>query len=44
MIAREKGAILRVVPVNDRGEIMMEEYQRILGPKTKVVALTQASK
>ena len=43
MIAKEKGAVLRVIPVNDRGEIMMEEYQRILGPRTKVVALTHAS-
>jgi cysteine desulfurase / selenocysteine lyase len=43
MVAKEKGAILRVIPVSDRGEIMMEEYQRILGPRTKVVALTQAS-
>ncbi len=43
MVAKEKGAVLRVIPVNDRGEIMMEEYQRILGPRTKVVALTQAS-
>lgn len=43
MVAKEKGALLRVIPVNDHGEIMMEEYQRILGPRTKVVALTQAS-
>ncbi len=43
MLAKEKGAHLRVIPVNDRGEIMMEEYQRILGPRTKVVALTHAS-
>ncbi|MDX1946133.1 MAG: cysteine desulfurase [Pirellulaceae bacterium] len=43
MIAKEKGAHLRVIPVNDRGEVMLEEYQRILGPRTKVVALTQAS-
>jgi cysteine desulfurase/selenocysteine lyase len=43
MVAKEKGAILRVIPVNDRGEVMLEEYQRILGPRTKVVALTQAS-
>jgi len=43
MIAKERGAVLRVIPVNDRGEIMMEEYQRILGPRTKVVALTHAS-
>lgn len=43
MIAKEKGANLRIIPVNDRGEVMLEEYQKILGPRTKVVALTQAS-
>ena len=43
MVAKEKGAVLRVIPANDRGEVMLEEYQRILGPRTKVVALTQAS-
>lgn len=43
MIAKEKGAHIRVIPVNDRGEVMLEEYQRLLGPRTKVVSLTQAS-
>lgn len=43
MVARERGAVIRVIPVNDRGEIQMDEYQRLLGPKTKLVALTQAS-
>ena len=43
MVAKEKGAVLRVIPVNDRGEIMLEEYQKILGPRTKVVALAHAS-
>jgi cysteine desulfurase / selenocysteine lyase len=43
MIAKEKGAVIRVIPVNDRGEIMLEEYQSLLGPRTKVVALAQAS-
>jgi cysteine desulfurase/selenocysteine lyase len=42
-VAKEKGAILRVIPFNERGEIMLEEYQSLLGPKTKLVALTQAS-
>jgi len=42
-IAKEKGAVLRVIPVTDRGEIMMEEYQRLLNSRTKVVALTHAS-
>ena len=43
MVAKEKGAVLRVIPVNDRGEVMLESYQALLGPRTKVVALTQAS-
>ena len=42
-VAKEKGAVLRVIPVNDRGEIMLEEYNALLGPRTKLVALTQAS-
>lgn len=43
MIARRRKAIIRVIPVNDRGEIMMEEYKALLGPKTKIVALAHAS-
>jgi cysteine desulfurase/selenocysteine lyase len=43
LIAKEKGAVIRVIPVNDRGEIILEEYQRLLGPRTKLVAITQAS-
>ena len=43
MIAREKGAVLRIIPVTDRGEIMLEEYQALLGPRTKLVALAHAS-
>jgi cysteine desulfurase/selenocysteine lyase len=43
MIAKEKGALIRVIPVNDRGEVMLEAYEALLGPRTKLVALTQAS-
>lgn len=43
MVAKEKGAVLRVIPVTDRGEIMLEQYEALLGPRTKVVALTHAS-
>lgn len=43
MVARERGAVIRVAPVNDRGEIVLEEYQRLLGPRTRLVGLTQAS-
>lgn len=43
MIARDRGAVIRVIPVTDRGEIMLEEYQRLLGPRTRIVSLTHAS-
>ncbi len=43
MLCEEKGAQLRVVPVDDRGDLIMEEYARLLGPRTKLVAMTQVS-
>jgi cysteine desulfurase/selenocysteine lyase len=43
MLAKEKGAILKPIPVNDRGEILLDEYSRMLNPRTKLVAVTQAS-
>lgn len=42
-VAAETGARLRVVPVDDRGQILLDEYERLLGPRTKLVALTQVS-
>jgi cysteine desulfurase/selenocysteine lyase len=43
MVAREKGAVLKIIPVTDRGEVMLESYQSLLGPRTRLVALTHAS-
>jgi cysteine desulfurase / selenocysteine lyase len=43
MLCAEKGAKLRVAPVNDRGEIILEEYEKLLGPRTRMVAFTQVS-
>jgi len=43
LVAKERGAVLRVIPVTDRGEIMLEQYQALLGPRTRLVSLTQAS-
>ncbi len=43
MLAQEVGAVLRVAPINDRGEVLMEEYARLLGPRTRMVALSQVS-
>jgi cysteine desulfurase / selenocysteine lyase len=43
MLAQERGAVIRVVPVDDRGEIILEEYTRLIGPRTRFVSITQAS-
>ena len=43
MLAQEKGARLRVAPVDDRGQIILEEYERLLSRKTRLVALPQVS-
>lgn len=43
MMCERKGAVLRVIPVNDRGEIIFEEYLKLLNPKTKIVAVSQVS-
>jgi cysteine desulfurase/selenocysteine lyase len=43
ILAQEKEAKLRVVPINDRGELLMEEFERMIGPRTKIVAVTQIS-
>ncbi len=43
MVAEEKGAKIRVVPVNDRGELIQEEYLKLLGPRTKLVAMGHVS-
>ena len=43
MLCEEKGAKLRVIPINDRGELLMEEYEKLLGPRTRMVAVTHVS-
>jgi cysteine desulfurase / selenocysteine lyase len=43
MLCEEKGARLRVVPINDRGEVMLEELQALLGPRTRILAIAHVS-
>jgi len=43
LLCEEKGAKLRVAPINDAGEVLIEEYARLLGPKTKIVAVAHVS-
>jgi cysteine desulfurase/selenocysteine lyase len=43
MLCEEKGAVLRVVPINDRGEFVFEEYEKLLSPRTRLVAVVHVS-
>jgi cysteine desulfurase / selenocysteine lyase len=43
MMCERKGAILRAIPINDEGEIVMEEYLRMLTSKTRLVSVAQVS-
>lgn len=43
LLAQQKGARLRVVPVDDRGAIDLDGYERLLGPRTRIVSLTHVS-
>jgi cysteine desulfurase/selenocysteine lyase len=42
-LAAEKGARLRVAPVDDDGQIILEEYEKLLNSRTKIVSITQVS-
>jgi cysteine desulfurase / selenocysteine lyase len=43
MLCEEKGAKLRVIPMNDAGELLMDEYDALLNERTKFVAVTHVS-
>ncbi len=42
-VCEEKGALLKVIPINEKGELLMEEYANLLSDKTKLVAVTHIS-
>ena len=43
MLCAEKGATLRVIPINDAGELLLEEYERLLSDRTKLVSIVYVS-
>lgn len=43
VIAEEKGAKIRVIPMNERGELIIEEYENLLNERTRIVAITHVS-
>ena len=42
-LAAEKGARLRVAPIDDRGQIILEEYEKLFSPRTRLAAFAQVS-
>ncbi|RPI41471.1 MAG: cysteine desulfurase, partial [Bacteroidetes bacterium] len=43
MLCERKGAKLKVIPINDRGELVLDNPDRLIGPRTRIVALVHAS-
>ncbi len=43
LLCQEKGAILRVMPIDDRGEVLLDEYERLLSQRTRLVAIAHVS-
>ena len=43
MVCQQTGAVLRVIPINDRGELLLDEFERLLTPRTKLVSIVHLS-
>ncbi len=43
LLCEEKGAVLKVIPINENGELILDEYKKMLGPKTKLVSIVHVS-
>jgi cysteine desulfurase/selenocysteine lyase len=43
MLCAKKGAKLRVAPVDDSGQVLLDEYEKLLGPKTRLVSIAHVS-
>ena len=43
MLCEEKGAHLRIAPINDAGELLLDEFEDLIGPRTRLVAVTHVS-
>ena len=43
VLCQEKGAHLRVIPINDAGELLLDQYEQLLSPRTKLVSIVHQS-
>ena len=43
LLRDRRGIVIRVIPMNDRGELLLDEYERLFTPRTRLVAVTHVS-
>ncbi len=43
ILCEDRGAILKMIPMNEKGELLLEEYAKLLNPRTRLVAVTHIS-
>ena len=43
ILCEEKGAVLTVAPINNRGEVLLDEFQKLLSPRTRIVSVAHVS-
>ncbi|MCH8162991.1 MAG: SufS family cysteine desulfurase [Proteobacteria bacterium] len=43
LLCEQTGAILKIIPINDSGELILEEFEKLLSPKTKLVSIAHIS-
>lgn len=41
--AARKGIVLKVIPMNDRGELLLDEYEKLFSPRTRIVSVAHVS-
>lgn len=43
LLAARKGIAIKVIPMNDKGELLLDEYEKLFSERTKIVSVTQVS-
>lgn len=43
LLCKQTGAVLKVIPMNERGELLMDDYEQLLGPRTRLVCVAHVS-
>src|SRR5207247_3501556 len=43
LLCEQTGAVLRVIPITDDGDLLLDEYEALLGPKTRLVSIVHVS-